>query len=83
MARAGVTQVQLAKRIGMKVPALRRRLTEETPLLVADLLAIASELDVMPGTLVDPAMSPKKTTASGASRRRSRTPKPSAQEGNE
>lgn len=46
MARQAVTQKDLADRTHMTLPALRRRLTGEAPLLVAELLTIAKQLDV-------------------------------------
>ena len=52
MARQAVTQTELASRVHMTLAALRRRLSGEAPLLVAELLDIAEQLDVPPANLL-------------------------------
>ena len=52
IARQGLTQKDLADRIGLPLRSLRRRLSGESPLLVSELLVIAEELEVEPAQLL-------------------------------
>lgn len=52
MARRSVTQTDLASRVQLSLPALRRRLSGESQLLVSELLEIAEALGVTPRRLL-------------------------------
>jgi transcriptional regulator with XRE-family HTH domain len=52
MARQSVTQTDLAPRAHLSLPALRRRLSGESPLLVSELFDIAGALGVSPRRLL-------------------------------
>lgn len=74
LAGRGVHKGEFAGRLGHDVAWLYRRLTGRTAMTLADIDAMCGELELEPVIEFRPA--PKKTTAGGGSRRRSRTPQP-------